>query len=135
MMVGYLLSYFLMGWMQMLVLMFAMSTLFGAVWGNLAYFIPFTSIVILTIVGFGLMMAGLVKTSQQAGALSAVLIVSSCMLGGVYWPLEIVPDFMQQIAKAVPQSWMMAGIQEIISGSWEFAYSVYSKSRWCVTRI
>jgi ABC-2 type transport system permease protein len=117
MMVGYLLSYFLMGWIQILVLMLAMSTLFGAVWGNLAYFIPFTSIVILTIVGFGLMMAGLVKTSQQAGALSAVLIVSSCMLGGVYWPLEIVPDFMQQIAKAVPQSWMMAGIQEIISGS------------------
>lgn len=116
-MVGYLLSYFLMGWIQMLVLMGAMSMLFGAVWGDLAYFIPFASLVILTIVGFGLMMAGLVKTSQQAGALSAVLIVSSCMLGGVYWPLEIVPDFMQQIAKAVPQSWMMAGLREIISGS------------------
>ncbi|WP_404331552.1 ABC transporter permease [Mesobacillus maritimus] len=115
--VGYLLSYFLLGWIQMLVLMVAMSTLFGAVWGNLAYFIPFASIVILTIVGFGLMMAGLVKTSQQAGALSAVLIVSSCMLGGVYWPLEIVPEFMQEIAKAVPQSWMMSGLREIISGS------------------
>jgi ABC-2 type transport system permease protein len=117
MMVGYLLSYFLMGWIQMLVLMGAMSMVFGAVWGNLAYFIPFASLVILTIVGFGLMMAGLVKTSQQAGALNAVLIVSSCMLGGVYWPLEIVPDFMQQIAKAVPQSWMMSGLREIISGS------------------
>jgi ABC-2 type transport system permease protein len=117
MMGGYLLSYFLMGWIQMLVLMVAMSTLFGAVWGNLAYFIPFASLVILTIVGFGLMMAGLVKTSQQAGALSAVLIVSTCMLGGVYWPLEIVPDYMQQIAKAVPQSWMMSGLREIISGS------------------
>ncbi|MGM0901950.1 MAG: ABC transporter permease [Bacillota bacterium] len=115
--VGYLLSYFLLGWIQMFVLMVAMSTLFGAVWGNIAYFIPFASIVILTIVGFGLMMAGLVKTSQQAGALSAVLIVSSCMLGGVYWPLEIVPEFMQQIAKAVPQSWMMSGLREIISGS------------------
>lgn len=116
-MVGYLFSFFLMGWIQMLVLMVAMSSLFGAVWGNLAYFIPFTSLVIVTIVGFGLMMAGLVKTSQQAGALSAVLIVSSCMLGGVYWPLEIVPELMQQIAKAVPQSWMMSGLREIISGS------------------
>lgn len=116
-MLGYLFSYFLMGWIQMLVLMIAMSYFFEAVWGNLAYFIPFTSLVILTIVGFGLMMAGLVKTSQQAGALSAVLIVSSCMLGGVYWPLDIVPELMQEIAKGVPQSWMMSGLREIISGS------------------
>jgi len=116
-MIGYLVSYFIMGWIQLLVLMIAMSSLFGAVWGNLGYFIPFASIVIVTIVGFGLMMAGLVKTSQQAGALSTVLIVSSCMIGGVYWPLDIVPEVMQQIAKAVPQSWMMSGLREIISGS------------------
>ena len=116
-MVGYVLSYFLMGWFQLLVLAIAMSFLFGAVWGNLVYFIPFVSLIILTIIGFGLMMAGLVKTSQQAGALNAVLIVSTCMLGGVYWPLEIVPEFMQQIALGVPQSWMMAGLREIISGS------------------
>lgn len=116
-MIWYLVSYFIMGWIQLLVLMIAMSSLFGAVWGNLGYFIPFASIVIVTIVGFGLMMAGLVKTSQQAGALSTVLIVSSCMIGGVYWPLDIVPEVMQQIAKAVPQSWMMSGLREIISGS------------------
>lgn len=116
-MLGYLLSYFLLGWIQLLTLMVAMSILFDAVWGNLVYFIPFASLIILTVVGFGLMIAGLVKTSQQAGALSAVLIVSTCMLGGVYWPLDIVPDIMQKIALGVPQSWMMDGLKEIISGS------------------
>lgn len=116
-MLGYLLSYFLMGWIQLIVLMSIMSSFFEAKWGNLAYFIPFASLVILTVVGFGLMIAGLVKTSQQAGALSAVLIVSTCMLGGVYWPLDIVPEFMQQIAKGIPQSWMMEGLREIITGS------------------
>ncbi|WP_066073449.1 ABC transporter permease [Neobacillus soli] len=114
---GYLLAYFFMGWIQFAVLMVTMNLLFETTWGSLVYFIPFASLVILSVVGFGLMIAGLVKTKQQASAVSAVLIVSTCMLGGVYWPIEVVPDLMQKIALAVPQSWAMAGFKEIISGS------------------
>lgn len=116
-MTGYLLSYFLMGWIQLSVLMVAMELIYGATWGNLLYFIPFATLVIITIVGFGLMMASILKTRQQAGAVSTVVIVSTCMLGGVYWPLDIVPEFMQQLAKGVPQNWMIIGFREIISGS------------------
>ena len=116
-MTGYLLSYFLMGWIQLAVLMVTMKLIYGATWGNLVYFIPFATLVIITIVGFGLMMASIVKTRQQAGAVNTVLIVSTCMLGGVYWPLDIVPEFMQLLAKVVPQSWMITGFREIISGS------------------
>jgi ABC-2 type transport system permease protein len=114
---GYLLAYFLMGWLQFAVLMVAMTFMFDTNWGNLSYLIPFASLVIVSVVGFGLMIAGLVKTQQQASALGAVLIVSTCMLGGVYWSIEFVPDFMQKISLAVPQSWAMSGFKEIISGS------------------
>ncbi|OCA85706.1 ABC transporter [Bacillus sp. FJAT-27225] len=114
---GYVMSYFLMGWIQLSVLMSAISLIYGGKWGNLVWFILYASLVILTIVGFGLMIAGIVKTKQQAGAVSAVLIVSTSMLGGLYWPLEIVPDIMKLIAKFVPQSWMMSGIREIVGGS------------------
>ncbi|WP_079508526.1 ABC transporter permease [Mesobacillus jeotgali] len=114
---GYLISYFMMGAIQLLVLMVVMNLIYGSSWGNLVYFAPFAGLVIITIVGFGLMMASIVKTRQQSGAISAVLIVSTCMIGGVYWPLEIVPEFMQQIARAVPQSWMITGFREIVSGS------------------
>jgi ABC-2 type transport system permease protein len=114
---GYILSYFLMGWIQLGVLMVAMSLMFDIGWGNLAYLIPFASLVILMVVGFCLMIAGLVKTKQQASAIGAVLIVSTCMLGGVYWPIDIMPEFMQTIALGVPQSWAMSGFKEIVSGS------------------
>jgi ABC-2 type transport system permease protein len=114
---GYLLSYFFMGWIQLAVLMVVMNILFDTTWGNLANLIPFASLVIITVVGFGLMIAGLVKTKQQASAISAVLIVSTCMLGGVYWPIDFVPELMQKLALAVPQSWAMSGFKEIISGS------------------
>jgi ABC-2 type transport system permease protein len=115
--VGYLGTYFCMGWVQFAILMVATSILFDTSWGNLTYLIPFASLVILCVVGFSLMIAGLVKTKQQAMALSAVLITSTCMLGGVYWSLDIVPEFMQKIALGVPQSWAMSGFEEIISGS------------------
>ncbi|MEH7115089.1 ABC transporter permease [Neobacillus niacini] len=118
---GYTLSYFLMGWIQLLALMTAMNLMFDTSWGKISYIIPFASLVILCVVGFGLMIAGMVKTKQQATAISAVLIVSTCMLGGVYWPIEVVPEFMQKIALAVPQSWAMSGFKEIISGSLHFA--------------
>lgn len=114
---GYILAYFVMGWIQFVVLLTAMKFMFDTSWGELSYLIPFASLVIITVVGFGLMMAGLVKTKQQAMALNAILIVSTCMLGGVYWPLDIVPEFMQKIALAVPQSWAMSGFKEIMSGS------------------
>ncbi|WP_040205513.1 ABC transporter permease [Neobacillus jeddahensis] len=114
---GYLLAYFCMGWIQLAVLMTTMNLLFSTTWGKLLYFIPFASLVILCVVGFGLMIAGIVKTKQQASAISAVLIVSTCMLGGVYWPIDVVPEVMQKIALAVPQTWAMAGFKEIISGS------------------
>lgn len=114
---GYLLAYFLMGWIQLAVLMIATFLLFDTGWGNLLYLIPFASLVIACIVGFGLMIAGLVKTKQQAIAISAVLIVSTSMLGGVYWSLDFVPEMMQKLALGVPQSWAMSGFREIISGT------------------
>ncbi|WP_147533215.1 ABC transporter permease [Bacillus marasmi] len=114
---GYLGSYFILGWIQFGMLMLAMKLMFDIEWGNLGYLIPFASLVILCVVGFGLMISGLVKTKQQAMALSAVLITSTCMLGGVYWSLDLVPEFMRKISLVVPQSWAMSGFEEIISGS------------------
>ncbi|EKN62685.1 putative ABC transporter permease [Neobacillus bataviensis LMG 21833] len=114
---GYLLAYFFMGWIQFAVLMAAMNLMFDTSWGRFTYLIPFASLVILCVVGFGMMIAGLVKTKQQASAISAVLIVSTCMLGGVYWPIDVVPEIMQKIALGVPQTWAMSGFKEIISGS------------------
>jgi ABC-2 type transport system permease protein len=114
---GYLLAYFLMGWIQFAFIMISMNLMFDTNWGRLSYLIPFASLVIITIVGLGLMIAGLVKTQQQAAAIGAVLIVSTCMLGGLYWPIDIMPEYMQKIALGVPQSWAMSGFKEIISGS------------------
>ena len=35
-------------------------------------------------------------------------------LGGAWWPIEIVPTWMQKIALMLPTGWAMRGFQDII---------------------
>lgn len=110
---GYLLAFFLIGWVQFGVLMVISSYVFGVQWGNLLGNIMLVSALLLCTIGLGLFIAGFVKTTEQQSVFGNLIIVSTCMLGGVYWPLEIVPDFMQQAAKFVPQYWGLEGFAEL----------------------
>ncbi|OEH93574.1 ABC transporter permease [Bacillus solimangrovi] len=114
---GYLLSFFLIGWLQFGILMFVSSLLFKVVWGDLFANIILVSALILCVVGLGLFLASIVRTVEQQSAIGTIVIVSTCMLGGVYWPLEIVPEFMQTIANFIPQTWAMKGFNHISAGS------------------
>ncbi|WML50983.1 ABC transporter permease [Neobacillus sp. PS3-12] len=114
-MAGYFLSFFLIGWIQFGVLMAASSLLFGVQWGNAAGIAVLVSALLLCVVGLGLFISGFVKTAEQQSALGSVIITATCMLGGVYWPLDIVPTFMQKIADFIPQTWAMRGFTELIA--------------------
>lgn len=114
-MAGYFLSFFLIGWIQFGVLMAASTLLFGVQWGNLAGIVVLVSALLLCVVGLGLFISGFVKTAEQQSAMGSVIITATCMLGGVYWPLEIVPTFMQKMADFVPQTWAMRGFTELIA--------------------
>ena len=114
-MFGYFLAFFLIGWIQFGLLMLSSSLLFGVGWGNPLATAVLVSALLLCVVGLGLAIASLVKTPEQQGAVSSLVIVSTCMLGGVYWPLSIVPDFMQKIAQFVPQTWAMKGFTTLMA--------------------
>ncbi|WP_186579420.1 ABC transporter permease [Aquibacillus kalidii] len=110
---GYLLSFFLIGWIQFGILMLISRFAFGVYWGDLLANIILVSSILLCTIGLGLFVAGLVKTTDQQAVFGNLIIVSTCMLGGVYWPLEVVPDIMKQIAKFVPQYWGLEGFAEL----------------------
>jgi ABC-2 type transport system permease protein len=112
---GYLLSFFLIGWIQFGILMGVSSLLFGVSWGNLFGHLVLVSALLMCVIGLGLFIGGLVRTTEQQTALGNIVIVSTCMLGGIYWPLEIVPEFMQKIAEFVPQTWAMKGFTELVA--------------------
>lgn len=114
-MAGYMMSFFLIGWIQFAVLMAASSLLFGVEWGSWTGQAALISAFLLSVVGLGLLLAGLVRTTEQQAALGNLLIVSTSMLGGIYWPLDIVPDWMRKIAEFVPQTWAMKGFTELMA--------------------
>ncbi|WP_442598732.1 ABC transporter permease [Neobacillus sp. D3-1R] len=112
---GYLLSFFLIGWIQFGVLMITTHFLFDVQWGNPVSIVILVSAMLLAIVGLGLFIAGMVKTVEQQASIGNLIVVSTCMISGVYWPLEIEPVFMQKMAEFMPQTWAMKGFTEIMA--------------------
>ncbi|UYX52802.1 ABC transporter permease [Bacillus thuringiensis] len=111
---GYILSFFLIGWIQFGVLMILTHSLFDVQWGNLLGVITLVSVLLLTVIGLALLLASIVKTTEQQSALGNIVVISTCMISGLYWPVEIEPAWMQTAANFVPQTWAMRGFTELI---------------------
>ncbi|MBA2175884.1 ABC transporter permease [Halobacillus locisalis] len=110
---GYLLAFFLIGWVQFGVLMVASSLIFGVYWGSILGNAALVSALLLCTIGLGLFIAGFVQTTEQQAIYGNLIIFSTCMVAGVYWPVEIMPEFMQRIADFVPQTWALEGFAEL----------------------
>lgn len=118
---GYLLAFFFIGWIQFGVLMVATHVIFGAEWGNPLLLMVLVSVMLLVIVCLGIAITSVSKTTEQQTVFANLIVVSTCMLAGVYWPLEVMPKYMQAIAEFLPQTWAMRGFDNIVMGSsiWE----------------
>nr|WP_285852366.1 ABC transporter permease [Robertmurraya korlensis] len=113
--VGYLLFFFVIGFIQFCILIVATHYLFGVHWGDPLAVLLLMVALLLAVVGMGLLIATLVKTVEQQAAIGNVVVVATCMISGVYWPLEITPEFMQKIAQFLPQTWAMSGFTELLT--------------------
>lgn len=71
---------------------------------------------LLASVGIGSAIAGLVKNSRNISQLNALVVTPTCMLGGCWWPVSIMPDFMQKIANFVPQRWVIDAVETMAAG-------------------
>ncbi|MGE7635695.1 ABC transporter permease [Bacillus paramycoides] len=111
---GYIFSFFLIGWIQFGVLMILTHSLFDVQWGNLLGVITLVSVLLLAVIGLALLLASIVKTTEQQSALGNIVVISTCMISGLYWPIEIEPAWMQAAANFVPQTWAMRGFTELI---------------------
>ncbi|WP_110930214.1 ABC transporter permease [Paenibacillus bouchesdurhonensis] len=61
--------------------------------------------------------AGLIRNPQNAGMLNSLIITPTCMIGGCFWPLSFMPEYMQKAANFVPQKWAIEAIELLSSGS------------------
>ncbi len=107
---------FLGALVQMAIMALAGRFAFGVSWGQ----DPLALALMLTAYGFagtalGLMVAALARTAAQANAMGTLSIMALASLGGAWWPIEIVPEWMGNLALALPTGWAMRGFHDIIT--------------------
>jgi ABC-2 type transport system permease protein len=62
-----------------------------------------------------ILMAAFVKTEAQLSGVSLLVVLAMSSLGGSWWPLEIVPDFMRTLAHLITiNAWAMDGFKDIL---------------------
>ncbi|WP_145051327.1 ABC transporter permease [Paenibacillus xylanexedens] len=66
--------------------------------------------------GIASTVAGLIRESKNANMLNSLIITPTCMIGGCFWPLSIMPEYMQKIANFVPQKWTIQAVETISAG-------------------
>lgn len=74
--------------------------------GAVAVIVPF----LVSMSALGMLVGVLSKTRAQATAVGTLVSVIGAMLGGCWWPLEIVPPFMRNFAYITPFGWGMTGL-------------------------
>jgi len=67
-------------------------------------------------IGIGLITTAFSSSSYMAGTLSTLIMTPTCMLGGCFWPVSLMPETMQKIAHFMPQWWALDAIQKIQDG-------------------
>jgi len=63
---------------------------------------------------FSIMLATLVKTQRSAGSIAVLASLVLAPLGGCWWPLFILPKWMQALAKITPHGWATTGFNKLM---------------------
>ena len=113
---GKMLGFFLVGFIQFMILILFGQLVLKVNWGNLPLGVLLLVVsYVLSVTGLGTLLSVVVRTSAQAGAFAVLISMVTSMLGGAWWPVEIVPKFMQNIARFTPQYWAINGFNKIIT--------------------
>ena len=113
---GHLTFSFLLGLGQILVVFLIFNLGFGVSLGqNYPGVLAIIAAYTLAVVALGLFLAGLVRNAQQMSVVIPIVAVSSAMLGGAYWPLEIVSNqVLLTLSRFVPIRYALDGLKGII---------------------
>lgn len=111
---GKILRGFTLGLFQLLLIL-AFGSLLGVDFGGDLLAVLVLSIsYVLAVTAMAIALATLVRTPDQASGIGLLASMTLAPLGGAWWPLEIVPDFMKTIGHISPIAWCMDGFNALI---------------------
>lgn len=66
--------------------------------------------------GISLLVTSFSSSSYMASTMNTLIVTPSCMLGGCFWPVYLMPKFMQNISYLTPQRWALSAVDKIQKG-------------------
>lgn len=107
---------FLIGSLQIAIMILSGKFLFGIRWGSQFGMIILVSMVyIFTMTSLSFFIVSMVKNMSQLGAISPVILTGMGMLGGCMWPLEIIQSkTLIFLSTVTPHRWAISGIESLM---------------------
>jgi ABC-type multidrug transport system permease subunit len=113
--IGKLLSRFVVGLMQLVVLFVVGWLLFGVSLGQhpVALLLP-AAAMSFAAAAFGLLVACVARTHDSVMPLGAVTSMAMSAVGGCWWPLDFEPSWMRELALWLPTTWAMRAFNDLM---------------------
>ncbi|MDL1902736.1 ABC transporter permease, partial [Anaerolineae bacterium CFX9] len=111
---GKLLARFILGLFQY-TLLFGFGYLLGVRYGGNVLALALVMITfVLCATALMIMLTGFLKTEQQAAGITLFISLTLAPLGGAWWPLDIVPEWMRIIGHISPIAWAMDAYRSLM---------------------
>jgi ABC-2 type transport system permease protein len=112
---GKLAARFVVGVVQMLVLLAWAHWMFGVSLGSSPVaMLVLTATSVFAVVAAGMLVAGLAQSREQTLPLGLSFVMALSALGGCWWPQSMQPEWMSRIAPAVFTTWAMRGLNDLV---------------------
>ncbi len=109
------------GLVQIFIFLVVGLLLFNMDMGNApAAVIILSILMVIMSAAFSIMLATLVKTQRSAGSIAVLASLVLAPVGGCWWPLFIMPEWMQALAKITPHGWATTGFNKVMLFGAEF---------------
>jgi len=113
--IGKLLARFLVGLVQMVVLMAIGYSMFGVSLGrNPAMLLLPAAAISFAAAAFGLIIACIARTHDSVMPFGAVVAMAMSAIGGCWWPLDFEPSWMRAFAQFLPTTWTMLAFNNLM---------------------
>jgi ABC-2 type transport system permease protein len=113
---GKVLGIFLMGVVQVLILVVASTLFFGLKWGDPLGVLALILAAVFGATGWGIFLTSVSRTPGQASNLGTALMLTFGILGGSFISLNNLPAWAQLVSKITPNAWGLDGFTTLALG-------------------
>ena len=82
---------------------------------NIWHFVILITVFYIAVIPLGLFLMTLGKSYAAVLAVNVLVLTLTCMLGGCYWDVSLMPEIMQTMARGTVQFWFTSGIVKLMN--------------------